>query len=77
MHEGYCRCGFEKTRNLSKFRLLSRFLKMFKFGANTTSLGREFHIGVTRFEKKNSQCVSFSKRDNNFEWVTAQVFVWI
>ena len=35
MNKGNCLFGFEKTRNLSKLRLLSRFFKMFTFGANT------------------------------------------
>ena len=61
MNEGYCLYGFEKTRNLSKLRLLSRFLKMFKFGANTTLLGREFHMGVTRCEKKNFRALVLAR----------------
>ena len=52
MNKGYCFYGFEKPRNLSKLTILSRFLKMFTFGANTW-LGREFHLGVNRCEKKN------------------------
>ena len=61
MNEGNCINGFEKTRNFSKLSLLNHLLKMLKFGANTTSLGREFHKGVTRCEKKNLRAIVLAR----------------